>query len=132
MAIIFEIFFLLGAKSKGLFKKKKGISEEVLPLKDIIGVKIKRRRSSGQSEGQGMCLGFIVYSYQVFGPNSLRDRVIEFEHPSEKICKEYCKKIMDYLECKYMVIIKCNIYCKRRIFLCQGKFLCPPTNVDKA
>ena len=88
------------AKSKGLFKKKKGVNEEVLPLKDVIGVTIKRRRGKSSDEGEGMCLGFTIYTYQVFGPNNLKDRIIELEHPSEKICKEFCTKIMKYLEGK--------------------------------
>lgn len=85
----------------GLFKKKKGVAEETLKLTDILGVKIKRRRTTGQHEGEGMCLGFTIYSYEVFGPNSLRERIIELEHPSEKMCNNYCEKIMDYLDSMY-------------------------------
>ncbi|VDI78603.1 ceramide kinase-like protein [Mytilus galloprovincialis] len=87
-----------GVRSKGLFKKKKGVAEEVLPLEDILGVKIKRRKTPGHHEGEGMCQGFTIYAYQVFGPNNLKERIIELEHPSEKICKEYCEKITDYLD----------------------------------
>ncbi|XP_052091884.1 ceramide kinase-like protein [Mytilus californianus] len=87
-----------GVRSKGLFKKKKGVAEEVLPLEDILGVKIKRRKTTAQHEGEGMCQGFTIYAFQVFGPNNLKERIIELEHPSEKICKEYCEKITDYLD----------------------------------
>ncbi|XP_069111083.1 ceramide kinase-like protein [Argopecten irradians] len=89
-------------KSKGrrlsLFKtaKPEPTSTETLELKNILGVKIKRRKK-GKKDGEGMCLGFIVYTYELFGPNTLREKVIEFEHPSENLCTKYSERILKYI-----------------------------------
>ncbi|KAK3109145.1 hypothetical protein FSP39_023933 [Pinctada imbricata] len=68
-----------------------------LPIRDILGVKIKRQRTKNQREGEGLCRGFTVLTYEKFGPNCLKDRLIEFEHPSESICQQYSKSIKRYI-----------------------------------
>ncbi|OWF45408.1 ceramide kinase-like protein [Mizuhopecten yessoensis] len=89
-------------KSKGkglsLFRSAKHVPPEKdsLELKNILGVKIKRRKKN-RKEGDGMCLGFIVYTYQQFGPNTYREKVIEFEHPSENLCRKYSERIFNYI-----------------------------------
>ncbi|XP_033762844.1 ceramide kinase-like protein [Pecten maximus] len=90
-------------KSKGkglsLFKTTKHAppNKSTLDLKNVLGVKIKRRKK-GKKDGEGMCLGFIVYTYEFFGPNALRERVIEFEHPSENLCTKYSERIFNYIK----------------------------------
>ncbi|XP_060083481.1 ceramide kinase-like protein [Ylistrum balloti] len=89
-------------KSKGkrlsLFRSSKSAlpNTETLELHHVLGVKIKRRKK-GRKDGDGMCLGFIVYTYECFGPNTLRERVIEFEHPSENLCTKYSERISNYI-----------------------------------
>ncbi|XP_048755336.2 ceramide kinase-like protein [Ostrea edulis] len=69
-----------------------------LPLKDIYGVTIKRKRAKGQLEGEGLCQGFSVYTYYEFGPNCWRDLTLDFEHPSESLCNKYYDRISEFIK----------------------------------
>ncbi|XP_062581294.1 ceramide kinase-like protein [Saccostrea cucullata] len=69
-----------------------------LPLKDIYGVQIKRKRVKGQVEGEGLCQGFTVYTYYQFGPNCWKDLIIDFEHPSESLCNKYYDGIYSFIK----------------------------------
>ncbi|XP_078320681.1 ceramide kinase-like protein [Crassostrea virginica] len=80
----------------GTAKLTKGIVD--LPLKDVYGVQIKRKRGKGQLDGEGLCLGFTVYTYYQFGPNCWKDLVIEFEHPSESLCNKYYDGIKTFIK----------------------------------
>ena len=80
----------------GTAKLTKGTVD--LPLKDVYGVQIKRKRGKGQLEGEGLCLGFTVYTYYQFGPNCWKDLVIEFEHPSESLCNKYYDGIKTFIK----------------------------------
>lgn len=79
----------------GTAKLTKGTVD--LPLKDVYGVQIKRKRTKGQPEGEGLCQGFIVYTYYSFGPNCWKDLVIDFDHPSESLCNKYYDGIKEFI-----------------------------------
>lgn len=94
------VFFLPPVKKSkiplpGTAKLTKGTVD--LPLKDVYGVQIKRKRTKGQPEGEGLCQGFIVYTYYSFGPNCWKDLVIDFDHPSESLCNKYYDGIKEFI-----------------------------------
>jgi hypothetical protein len=41
-----------------------------------------------------------------FGPNTLSERLIVFEHPSEALCSMYVRKINMYMEGRSLYILK--------------------------
>ncbi|XP_071101915.1 ceramide kinase-like protein [Haliotis cracherodii] len=90
-------------KSKGLsslFKSSKTSSKDTdgLDLEDAYGVKIRRRRRADQTEGEGFCLGFGLFTYEMKeSANVLKDKILFFEHPSEDVCIRWVKKIGSYL-----------------------------------
>ncbi|XP_060598837.1 ceramide kinase-like protein [Ruditapes philippinarum] len=86
-------------KKKGLFKGKgKGEDKNTVMLKEVFGVKTKRKKSNLSSSEEGVCVGFSVHVADAFGPNTLSERLIVFEHPSEALCSMYVRKINMYME----------------------------------
>lgn len=85
-------------KRKGLFKgKSKGEDRNTVMLKEVFGVKTKRKKSNQSSNEDGICIGFSLHVADRFGPNTLAERLIVFEHPSEALCSMYVRKIQAYM-----------------------------------
>ncbi|KAK3581636.1 hypothetical protein CHS0354_011135 [Potamilus streckersoni] len=91
-----------GRKKKGLgglFSKNKEfkIKDNTIDLNSVIGVKLKRRRTGEQKEGEGVCLGFAVHVMEHKSRSCMRERMVLFEHPSDALCLRYVRKIEKYI-----------------------------------
>lgn len=61
--------------------------------------------------------GFVLHVCDQYGPNTLTERTVTFEHPSEALCSKYVRKINEFLECKYELSCDSDswhLYCKWR------------------
>ncbi|ESO96582.1 hypothetical protein LOTGIDRAFT_143976, partial [Lottia gigantea] len=86
---------------KSLFKSnnnKVALKKNFLKFREILGVKLRRRKQSGQKDGEGVCLGFGLLTYDYKSANVMKARMIDFEHPSEEICNKWVSKISDVLQ----------------------------------
>ena len=106
MTFIFIIYHFTDNKRFNKKKKKYKPDENENDLnsvfmKNTFAARVKRQRRSDQREGEGVCLGFAVYTYiRRENPNKLRVRAVEFNHPSEDVCNEWTEKIDDLLKGK--------------------------------
>ncbi|KAK6178105.1 hypothetical protein SNE40_012934 [Patella caerulea] len=87
---------------KSLFRSNSSssiaVNKNSLNFRDILGVKIRRRKRGGQKDGEGFCLGFGILTYEFKTPNVMKDRMIHLEHPSEEVCEKWVTKISEILE----------------------------------
>ncbi|XP_055727105.1 ceramide kinase-like protein isoform X1 [Salvelinus fontinalis] len=68
---------------------------EYVELKDVFGVKVKRRRSAGQETG-GTLLGITLFQCKKKGPK-LKDHAIHFNNMSVDHCEIWFKKLKEIL-----------------------------------
>ena len=70
-------------------------------LKDAFGIEMKRVKSAGHDEGEGLCKGFTLRIAEMAGPNTYNERIVLFEHPSEALVTMYVRKIQDFISGLY-------------------------------
>ena len=52
-------------KASMSFDEEAAVGPNALLLKDIVGARVKRERRAGQGEGEGICMGVAVFTFQV-------------------------------------------------------------------
>ncbi len=83
---------------------------------------MKRLRRDNHKEGEGLCQGVTLYTYDRKDEDRMRERVILFGHPSEDICLDWMNRINQQLRGTRQTTIL-HLYVLERWIYFLGKFL---------
>ena len=70
--------------------------EDGIALSSLFGVHIKRRPLANTESG--LCQGIVLSMIERKNENSLREKTIFMEHPSEELCTSWEERIMTYIK----------------------------------
>ena len=90
-----------GRKLSGLLRSRRpsiteGSSEDGVALRALFGVHVKRRQ--GANTDGGVCQGIVLSMLERKSENSLREKTVFLEHPSEELCATWEQRILAYIK----------------------------------
>lgn len=96
-AFLFIFFSLTGDSSVALQAQ-----EEIIEMKDVFSVKLKRRRFAGQKKG-GTLLGITIFKCLNKEENKLTDCAIHLNNLSEDHCQSWFRHLKEILNGKHLI-----------------------------
>lgn len=72
-------------------------------LAALFGVHV-RHQAKTEKDSAGVCLGLVLSMVESKNENTLRERVIFLEHPSEELCTSWERRIKEFMRGKYIFI----------------------------
>lgn len=90
-------FFPTGDSSTAL-----QVKEEIIEMKDVFSVKVKRRRFVGQKKG-GTLLGITIFKCLHKEENKLTDCAIHLNNFSEDHCHSWFRRLKEILNGKHLI-----------------------------